>query len=1006
MPELTAENYLESGDRCLENGLYEAAIVAYGKALQIGTDYERAEQALQNAYDRYEIPGLELISRNEYINQYPERPELPDNVAYILKGTNQLQKLPEFPKMPDESDISHVDFELSRKYPIINDSYFAIDFSECSNLESIPSGFFSILGNLICADFSGCDKLMQIGEYAFGSCTSLKSVIFPQNLKTIGGAAFQCAVLEQLDLSGTKVQLIDHAAFNENTHLQEVKLSPCLKKICEHAFSECYNLKKLDNLNPGIEEFPQSSLKNTAIKELYAPDGFYNFFFPGIEVKYYGIGELHNDVTTSLENYFSDKDEYGGIYSGHLNSAYLNLKKIFELNPNYEQGLLECGYACLHLHKHVEAEEYFKRLIDLKCTDNEINYNAYIGHARANMPFEGKENEIINDLSRAIEIVNTHKQIDEKEHKIIENLRWVKPKSSYAECYMQRSRMYERLGNKEEAEKDYKKAVEIDSSYEFPRFELIKAEDYHGAMVLPEDTKYVLNVSKRLEALPCFGRICTVAGNLKRLSYGDNGEGYFSRFNLEEMYPELLNNKFALDFSNCRNFEKFDGCTFAGSKNIVAVDLSGCDNLREIPGYCFEDCSNLETIIFNSELQEIKSNAFTGCGLKNLDLSNITTSLVLEWEAFESNKSLKRVVFPENLDKIRSYCFKDCTSLCEVSPLPNNIYEIKRDIFKNTALKEVKTRRKDYKYMFPDIGIELKCILTDEEEFFLRGKERIDGLYDYEGSVKYFNEALKYNENYTPARILRGYALSEGFKDAKHLDLAVSDLTRVLEQKLDKDTTEKVHLWRALALIKNDELHGTDNRELIKSDLDQSVKANFACSTHDRFYKYNYMPMAKAYCRCGDYDSAAYVLENALKDEKCSDSFDMTTELGIINIMKNDYNAAVKILDKAEKLHSCCSDKYSFSDLYYYRGKAKSALCNPEEALHDYEKAAEHCSYVPAYLINNDLKNAVSVAIKETKEKIEKKRELIPVGDLSGRKSRSTSRASSRQRQNIIDKTK
>ena len=1004
MPDLTAENYLETGDRCLENGLYEAAIVAYGKALQIGTDPCRAEEALQNAYDKYEIPGLQLISRDDYIKQYPKRPQLPNNVAYILKGTKQLQKLPEFAKVSGESDMSHVDFELSRKYPIINDSGFAIDFSECSNLEDIPSTFFSMSENLICADLSGCDKLSKINDSAFAFCPSLESVIFPKNIKTIGGLAFQSAALKNIDLSNTKVESIQKLAFNYNQFLTEATLSDNLKEICEEAFLECYNLKELKNLTANLEKFPANSLKNTAIKEVHVPEGFLEFYLGGVKIKYSEIVELHNYATLSLRNYFEDKDEHGGIYSGHLNSAYLNLKKMFEIDPNHQRALLECGYVCLQLHKHEEAEEYFKRLIDLKCTDNEINYNAYIGHARANMPFEGKENEVIDDLSRAIEIANTYKQIDEKEHEAIKNLRWVKLKSSYAECYMQRSRMYERLGNKEEAEKDYKKAVEIDSSYKFPRFELIKAEDYHGAMKLPEDTKYVLKGSNRFDAFPCLGRICTLAENRKRRRAED--KGYFSRLNLEEMYPELLNNKFALDFSNCRRFGKFDGCTFAGSKNIVAADLSGCDELREIPGYCFEDCSNLETIIFNSKLQEIKSNAFTGCGLKNLDLSNITSSLVLEWEAFEANKSLEKVVFSESLDKIRSYCFKDCTSLCKVSPLPNKIYEIGRDVFKNTALKEVKTRRKDYKDRFPNVGIELKLILTDEEDAFLQGKERVGGLYDYEGSVKYFNEALKYNENYTPARILRGRALYEGFKDAEHLDLAVSDLTKVLEQKPDKDTTEKVHFWRALALIKKDELHGTDNKELIKSDLDQSVRVNFDCSTNDKFYEYNYVPMAKAYCRCGDYDSAAYVLENALKNPICSGDFDMTTELGIINIKKNDYNAAVKNLDKAEKLHSRYSDRYGFSDLYYYRGKAKSALCNPEEALQDYEKAAKYCSYVPVYRMNNELKNAISTAIKETKEKIENKREPITVGDLSGKTSRSTSRAGSRQRQNVIDKTK
>lgn len=1003
MPELTAKDYMESGDRCVQEGLYDAAIVAYSKAVQNGEDDGRAKEALQNAYKQYDIPGLRLIGREDYVKQYPEQAkklELPGNVAYILKGTEELSKLPAFPKQAGESHISHVDFELSRKYPVINDESFAIDFSECSNLEDIPSTFFSMSGKLICADLSGCDKLSKINGSSFALCTSLESVIFPKNLRMIGDLAFQGTALKKLDLSGTKVVSIGRAAFNYNKTLIEATLSDDLKEIGEEAFSDCYNLKELKNLTGNLEEFPRDSIKNTAVEELNVLEGFRYFPFFDIKVKYSKMGQLRNDVTGGLLNYFFNDCERDGLCSGHLYDSYLKLNEILKLNPNHEQALLECGYACLKLHKQEEAKERFTRLIELQCTDNEINYNAYIGRARANMIFEGKENEIINDLSRAIEIVTADMRIDQKERMIIDSLECERHNRSYAECYMQRSRMYEKLGNKEAAEKDYRKAIEIDGTYEFPRFELIKAEDYHGAMELPEDTKYVLKGSRDLKVLPRFGRICTVAGNLKRLACSDNGNGYFPILNVEEMYPELLNNKFALDFSNCRQLRRLQGGAFAGLKNIVAADFSGCDSLREMPGYCFENCSNLETIILNRHLHEIGSGVFAGCGLKKLDLSGTALGKIGHY-SFERNESLKEVILPECLNKFHHGCFKDCTSLCKISQLPRIVDFIEREAFANTALKEIETKGKDHNSRFPDIGVKLKYILTNADEFFLDGKERLDVFYNYRDSVEYFNKSLECNENYLQARFYRGYALLQGFEDAEHLDLAVNDLTKVLDRQIDKDTEEKAHLWRALALIKKDELYGTDNRDLIKSDLDQSIRVNFACNTYGILYKYNYMPMAKAYCRCGDYDSAKYVLENALKNKDCAYDFDMRTEFGIINFMRNDYRAAVESLDKAEELKGRIwpSNKRSLVDLYYYRGKAKSALGNQEEALHDYEKAA-------GQPMNKDLEGAVSDAINETKQKIENKRERTNFDGLEFKRSKSSSRPNGEKKQNENTKTK
>ena len=115
-----------------------------------------------------------------------------------------------------------------------------IDFSNCTKLTEINNNVFAktAIKNL---DFSNCTKLQIIDYSAFENCTSLTSVIFPDNITTIGNAAFyNCPSLRNIDLSNcTKLTTFGYNVFKNCTALTDVVLHDNLTTIDKGTFYNC-----------------------------------------------------------------------------------------------------------------------------------------------------------------------------------------------------------------------------------------------------------------------------------------------------------------------------------------------------------------------------------------------------------------------------------------------------------------------------------------------------------------------------------------------------------------------------------------------------------------------------------------------------------------------------------------------------------------------------------------------------------------------------------------------
>lgn len=125
--------------------------------------------------------------------------------------------------------------EYDESIEILSDSYYNDEYSiDYTTLEvvDIPE---TIEGKVV----------TRIGEGAFASCDSLKTVNLPNSLQSIGYNAFQgCSSLESIVIP-ENVTSIENGVFTYCTSLKSVKLPDSLVTIGQCAFYDCSSLEEI-----------------------------------------------------------------------------------------------------------------------------------------------------------------------------------------------------------------------------------------------------------------------------------------------------------------------------------------------------------------------------------------------------------------------------------------------------------------------------------------------------------------------------------------------------------------------------------------------------------------------------------------------------------------------------------------------------------------------------------------------------------------------------------------
>ena len=124
-------------------------------------------------------------------------------------------------------------------------------FYNCQSLEQFEFENSLLLGE---SAFSGCRKLKKadlshcelecIMEKLFSGCFSLKEIVLPNSIKSIGDSAFVGTAIEKIVLPKS-LEILGEAAFYTCTKLNKIVFNNRIKNIGDYAFNYCYSLEEI-----------------------------------------------------------------------------------------------------------------------------------------------------------------------------------------------------------------------------------------------------------------------------------------------------------------------------------------------------------------------------------------------------------------------------------------------------------------------------------------------------------------------------------------------------------------------------------------------------------------------------------------------------------------------------------------------------------------------------------------------------------------------------------------
>lgn len=154
-------------------------------------------------------------------------------------------------------------------------------FRECSSLKNVTFNNNNSLENIGNEAFYHTqieeidipDTVKSIGWCAFAHCTSLKEIALPEQAENFGGSTFVgCLSLTKVKIPSTYTSVPD-SVFINCTGLTDVYISNSVKQIGSHAFEGCTSLKNVVfEENSQLETIGWGAFTNTPIESIELPN--------------------------------------------------------------------------------------------------------------------------------------------------------------------------------------------------------------------------------------------------------------------------------------------------------------------------------------------------------------------------------------------------------------------------------------------------------------------------------------------------------------------------------------------------------------------------------------------------------------------------------------------------------------------------------------------------------------------------------------------------------------
>ena len=265
-----------------------------------------------NADTSYTVPSsVEHINHNAFpLYVTTESITIPKSVKEISIrsfGCNSLQSINVDNDNENYSSADGVLFDKNKTTILIYPNNKAgTSYVVPSSVECISSMAFEASGVV---NVTMTNNVKKIGQFAFGECDKLESIVLSENIDRIEKALFsECSSLKSIDIPN-KVKLIERNAFDGCTSLNNVTIGKKVNTIEQNAFSGCTGLTNVYYAGTEDEWDKITIGRNTL---LTGATIHYNGITPDMSMTTVNVTKTESD--TSYDFNVSAQMKYGDCY--------------------------------------------------------------------------------------------------------------------------------------------------------------------------------------------------------------------------------------------------------------------------------------------------------------------------------------------------------------------------------------------------------------------------------------------------------------------------------------------------------------------------------------------------------------------------------------------------------------------------------------------------------------------------------------------------------------------